>query len=132
MNDWFVVELEDGKRIRCRRFMEQHAQSKIYPYRIEFFWTKTQDPAYDLDMIGKLEEELKLRIEQVNEAWLVAVTEDNTQYILTWYARDLESFGEKMNNTLMFYPKLPVSVFSTNDSEWTAYFDMTSLIKDLN
>ena len=128
--DWFVVELADGKRVRGRHFLQEHVQSGIYPYRVELFWNKSDDTNYDEDMTAKIEEQLRAGMERDRMAFLISVTEDDSQYIFTWYVQNEEEFGERLNKILAFFPPLPISVFSTEDIEWTAYKEIEKMIEN--
>lgn len=119
--NWFVAELEDGSRLRGRMDMSEHAKSGMYPYKIDIHWKKSDSKEEDEDMTAKAEEQLTFILEKDRDAFLVLVSEDDKEYVFSWYTRNIEDFGKKLNQTLMFFPPIPIQVFSMDDPEWTAY-----------
>ena len=81
-------------------------------------------------MTAKIEEQLRAGMERDRMAFLISVTEDDSQYIFTWYVQNEEEFGERLNKILAFFPPLPISVFSTEDIEWTAYKEIEKMIEN--
>ena len=130
--DWFVVKFQDGKQVQGRLGMEQHKNSGAYPFRIELFWEKGSDEDFDADMTGKLEEQMIAAMERDQTAFLVMITEEKTQTVLTWHAKSIDAFSDKMNAVFSLFPPLPVSVFSMNDEKWEAYEQILKIVRKLN
>ncbi|MBQ0030198.1 MAG: DUF695 domain-containing protein [Bacteroidales bacterium] len=126
--NWFVAELTDGSKLRGRMGLEEHAQSGLYPYRIDVVWKKS-DSDFDEDMTAKMEEQLLLILEEQRDAFLALVKDAEKEMTFSWYARNLGDFEKKLNQVLMFFPPLPISVFSSDDDEWLSYY---SALKVLN
>lgn len=129
--DWFVAELVDGSRLRGRMQMEAHSKSGMYPYRIEIHWKKSEDKATDEDLTAKAEEQLMYVLEKERDAFLVLVTENKTEYIFTWYVRNIQNFGVNLNNVLMLFPALPLEIFSMDDPEWLAYNEAYKVVNNI-
>lgn len=129
--DWFVAELVDGSRLRGRMRMEVHAKSGMYPYRIEIHWKKSEDKGSDEDMTAKAEEQLMYVFEKERDAFLVLVTENKTEYVYTWYVRNIQNFGMKLNNVLMLFPPLPLTLYSMDDPEWIAYNEASKVLNGI-
>lgn len=119
--DWFVAELLDGSRLKGRMHMEAHAKSGMYPFRIEMHWKKTDDEETDNDLTAKAEEQLTYIFEKERDAFLVLVKEETDKFVYTWYVRNLQHFGERLNQVLMLFPPLPLTLYSMDDPDWDAY-----------
>lgn len=126
--NWFVMKLKNGDRVRGRMQMERYCKDIQYRFKVELFWNKQPDHAYDEDMTEKIEEQLMLVMEMDETAFLVMVTEDDTQYIFTWYTSSLQTFGERMNQCLSGFPQLPISVFSMEDPGWERYVETLKMV----
>lgn len=126
--DWFVAELVDDSRLKGRLRMEEHSKSGMYPFRIDIHWKKSDDKVSDEDLTAKAEEQLMYVMEKERDAFLVLMKEDKTEYLFTWYARNIQNFTMKLNHVLGFFPVLPLTIYSMDDPEWTAYNDAVKVI----
>lgn len=130
--NWFVAELEDGKRLRGRMQMEAHAKSGMYPFKVDVHWQKSEDETFDLDMTAKFEEQLMYVFEKEKDAFLTMVTEDDKEFVFSWYVRNIQAFGTMLNNTLMLFPPLPLTLYSMDDPEWLAYNNAYKVVNCIN
>ena len=127
MNDWVVLEFEDGKRLRLRRFLESHSQSGAYKFRVEFFFNRTGENS-EINIINDVETKLQSAMESDMTALLAAITEEDSQFVYTWYTKNIDEFGARLNSVLSSFPVLPISLFSMDDPEWEAYKKMNKYL----
>lgn len=127
--NWFVADLVDGKRVRGRMNMDVHAKSGMYLYKIDIHWKKGELD-FDQDMTAKFEEQLMYVFEKEKDAFLVLVSEDEKEYVYSWYVRNISSFGNVLNNTLMLFPPLPITIFSMDDPEWSNYYAVYKVVNN--
>lgn len=126
--NWIIAKNEDCT-IRIRRGMERYSESGLYPFRIELFWDIQDFKAKEEeDMADKLQENLSAVMEQNDVAFMVAIFQNDKNYVFTWYTKNVETFGELFNQTILFFPKLPLQIYSTDDSEWEEYHKMIRLL----
>lgn len=128
MDDWVIINFNEGKNIRFRRFLANSINIKNFPYRIELFWKLSGDRDYDVDFSSKVEELMVTSFEKKHEAYLIAVTEESLQMNFTWYVCNLDSFSSKLNILLSSFPPLPIKIVAMDDPAWSAYNDFSSFM----
>ncbi|MFA6885120.1 MAG: DUF695 domain-containing protein, partial [Paludibacteraceae bacterium] len=122
--NWIIARSADCT-IRIRREMEKYSESGLYPFRIELFWDiQDQESKEEEDMVDKLQENLSAVMEENDTALMVAIFQNDKNYVFTWYTKDMETFGKLSNQTLRFFPKLPIRIYSTDDANWEEYKKM--------
>lgn len=125
--NWFVADLVDGRRVRGRLHLDVHAKSGAYPYKVDIHW-KRGEAEFDQDMTAKLEEQSVFFLEKDKDGFLALVSEDDKEFIFSWYVRNIQGFGNLLNRMLMLFPPLPISIFSMDDPEWTAYYSILKVV----
>ncbi|MDB4334755.1 DUF695 domain-containing protein [bacterium] len=130
--DWFIANsIKEGHEIitRGRKDLKTIMDSKEYDIRIEIYWNyqandEGMPDKHIQDLMDKMEEVLSIKVESEEIGYQTTNFVGNNQRIWVWYTKDVEKFGETLNNTLSMFPKLPLKIISTNDPDWTDYQDI--------
>lgn len=132
-NEWFTAlsENENGQIVIVsgRDELTEFVQSGKFKERVEITWK------YEGDDKGMPSEELAVRMEAVQEALKKAMEKDKLsiltsvytgggEKIWVFYTRTVRVFGERLNEALVAFDLLPISIYTEVDPEWEEYLDM--------
>ncbi len=132
-NEWFTALSEDeaGHLVTVcgRDGIMEFVRSGKFKERVEITWK------YEGDEGGMPSEALAEKMEAVQETLRKAMEKDKLS-ILTevstgagekmwiYYTRTARVFGERLNEVLMPFELLPITIYTELDPEWEEYLDM--------
>ncbi|MBO6012649.1 MAG: DUF695 domain-containing protein [Bacteroidales bacterium] len=136
-DNWFTAlsENEDGTFtfISGRTGIDEFINSHKLRERIEVVWTYQADakglPADDAEAQRMEEVVDKLRevMEKDKLAIMTGVYTGQGQREINFICRNVAAFGERLNNTLSVYPKLPIVIHAYDDPDNEEYRDLLEL-----
>ena len=131
--EWFSTMGEtDGSApmfITGRDNIDEFRLSGKFKERVEVRWNYTpQHNRMPSEVEGELMEEVQLllqkRMEKDKLAILTGVYTGDGERTLVFYTRTSKVFGERLNEALMGYDLLPISLYVEIDPEWYEYQEM--------
>lgn len=136
-DSWFdaLSDNEDGTFtfISGRTDIEAFVDSHKFPNRIEVTWKYQADEkglpvddqeAEQMETVGDL---LRKKMEKDKLAILTGVYTGQGERILVFIARNVNAFGQRLNEALAEYPQLPLSIYCELDPENQEYREMQEL-----
>ncbi len=134
---WFTAlsENEDGSFtfISGRSGIDDFIASGKLKERLEVTWKYTSDnkglPANDreAELMEEVEEKLRRAMEKDKLAILTGIYTGQGSRQWIWICRNTPAFGERLNDTLQGYPKLPISIYAEQDPENREYRELLEL-----
>lgn len=133
---WFTAFLENESgqmmTLRGRDELEEFIQSGKFKERAEVSWK------YEADNSGFPDERLAERMEMVEEALRKAMEKDKLailtgaymgggERLWVFYTRTTRVFGERLNEALAGFERLPITIYTEIDPDWEEYRDMYEL-----
>lgn len=135
-SDWWTspTESENGRLIMVtgRRDVDKFRNNSRFNIRVEISWK------YDGDASGMPNYETSTLMEQVQEALDAEFKKDPIAILTGIYTGDNERnwvfytlsthiFGRKLNEALVNFELLPITIYCENDPDWNEYQEMKEL-----
>lgn len=135
-SDWWTspTESENGRLIMVtgRRDVDKFRNNSRFNIRVEISWK------YDGDASGMPNYETSTLMEQVQEALEAEFKKDPIAILTGIYTGDNERnwvfytlsthiFGRKLNEALVNFELLPITIYCENDPDWNEYQEMKEL-----
>lgn len=135
-SDWWTspTESENGRLIMVtgRRDVDKFRNNSRFNIRVEISWK------YDGDASGMPNYETSTLMEQVQEALEAEFKKDPIAILTGIYTGDNERnwvfytlsthiFGRKLNEALVNFELLPITIYCENDPNWNEYQEMKEL-----
>lgn len=135
-SDWWTspTESENGRLIMVtgRRDVDKFRNNSRFNIRVEISWE------YDGDASGMPNYETSTLMEQVQEALEAEFKKDPIAILTGIYTGDNERnwvfytlsthiFGRKLNEALVNFELLPITIYCENDPDWNEYQEMKEL-----
>ncbi|MDE7411438.1 MAG: DUF695 domain-containing protein [Paramuribaculum sp.] len=132
--EWWTApaESESGRLIMVtgRKDITEFRNNPRFKYRVELNWH------YEGDASGMPDKATSEMMEQVQErlcevfrrdpvAVLTGIFTGDNERNWIFYTLSTNIFGRKLNESLSDLPLLPLEVYCENDSQWSAYDEMT-------
>lgn len=137
-SDWWTspTESENGRLIMVtgRRDVDKFRNNSRFNIRVEISWK------YDGDASGMPNYETSTLMEQVQEALEAEFKKDPIAILTGIYTGDNERnwvfytlsthiFGRKLNEALVNFELLPITIYCENDPDWNEYQEMKELFE---
>lgn len=132
-NDWFTAfsESDDGKMIIIcgRDGIDAFMQSGKFKERAEISWKYTGDangmPSDAVaETMEKVQDALQKKMEKDKLAVMTGVYTGENERLWVFYTRNVPAFGVMLNETLMPFEELPITIYTEKDPQWEEYQDM--------
>lgn len=132
-NEWFTAlsENEAGQLVTVsgRDGLTAFIESGKFKERVEITWQYEEDekgmPSESLaEKMEEAEEALRKAMEKDKLAILTAVYTGGGEKIWVYYTRTVRVFGERLNEALAPFDRLPISIYTEVDPGWEEYLDM--------
>ena len=135
-SDWWTspTESENGRLIMVtgRRDVDKFRNNSRFNIRVEISWK------YEGDAVGMPNYETSTLMEQVQEALDAEFKKDPIAILTGIYTGDNERnwvfytlsthiFGRKLNEALVNFELLPITIYCENDPNWNEYQEMKEL-----
>lgn len=135
-SDWWTspTESENGRLIMVtgRRDVDKFRNNSRFNIRVEISWK------YEGDATGMPNYETSTLMEQVQEALEAEFKKDPIAILTGIYTGDNERnwvfytlsthiFGRKLNEALVNFELLPITIYCENDPDWNEYQEMKEL-----
>lgn len=135
-SDWWTspTESENGRLIMVtgRRDVDKFRNNSRFNIRVEISWK------YEGNAVGMPNYETSTLMEQVQEALEAEFKKDPIAILTGIYTGDNERnwvfytlsthiFGRKLNEALVNFELLPITIYCENDPDWNEYQEMKEL-----
>ena len=131
LNDtWFGVESTMNNNpviLRGRDHLKNLKNSGNYPHLVELTW-KMENPTdngiptpEENILMGKIEDALIESLECDLQSILTIVHTANNERTWIFYTKSVNEFGNRLNNTLSNYRKIPIEMETEVDKDWELY-----------
>lgn len=139
-DNWFtaLADSEEGEMIFIsgREDMKPWAESGKFKERAEIYWKYEKDskgmPAdKEAMLMEKVQDGLKKVMEQNKLAILTGVYTGAGERTMIFYTRNVAAFGQMLNEVLLPFETLPITIYTEKDPDWEEYAEMYEM-KDLN
>ncbi|MDD2437798.1 MAG: DUF695 domain-containing protein [Massilibacteroides sp.] len=132
-DEWFtsLSENEAGQLVTVmgRDNLSEFRNSGKLNDRIEVTW-KYEPDANGLitEPVGKLMEAVETSLQKALEkdklAIMTSIYTGGGEKIWVFYVRNINAFGECLNEALTSFELLPISIYTEHDPDWEEYLDM--------
>ncbi|MCR5395437.1 MAG: DUF695 domain-containing protein [Bacteroidales bacterium] len=136
-DNWFTAlsENEDGTYtfISGRSGIEAFVESGKLRERLEIAWTYKADekglPADDAEAqtMEEVGDKLRAAMEKDKLAIVTGIYTGQGKREINFICRNIEAFGQRLNDTLASYPQLPIVVNAYDDPDNQEYRDLLEL-----
>ena len=136
-DEWFtaIAESETNNRtifISGRCHIDEFKESGKFPFRVEVTWHYSPDAKgmpdeKSAELMENVLIALKKAMEKDKLAILTGIYTGDDERNMIFYTRNVAAFGNKLNEALTHFEKLPISIYTENDPEWNEYAEMQSL-----
>lgn len=135
-NEWFTAlsENETGELVTVlgRDELSEFASSGKLKDRIEITWKYEPDTkGMPLEKTGQLMEAVEAALQKIMEkdklAIMTAIYTGGGEKIWVFYTRAVHVFGERLNEALVPFELLPITIYTEHDPEWEEYLDMLEM-----
>lgn len=132
-DNWFTAfsENEQGQMITVlgRDGLTDFRMSGKFSERVEIFWKyETDDKGFPTeetaDLMEKVEKTLQNGMEKDKLAINTAIYTGGGEKSWVFYTRKAQIFGERLNELLQSFDKLPITITTECDTDWEEYLDM--------
>jgi len=132
-NVWFTALSEDesGNMVTVygRDELSEFLRSGKFRERVEITWKyEAEDKGMPSDEVAELmenvQETLRKAMEKDKLSILTGIYTGGGEKIWIYYTRTVRVFGERLNDTLISFDLLPISIYTEIDPEWEEYLDM--------
>ena len=135
-SDWWTspTESENGRLIMVtgRRDVDKFRNNSRFNIRVEISWK------YEGDAVGMPNYETSTLMEQVQEtleaefkkdpiAILTGIYTGDNERNWVFYTLSTHIFGRKLNEALVNFELLPITIYCENDPNWNEYQEMKEL-----
>ena len=135
-SDWWTspTESENGRLIMVtgRRDVDKFRNNSRFNIRVEISWK------YEGDAVGMPNYETSTLMEQVQEtleaefkkdpiAILTGIYTGDNERNWVFYTLSTHIFGRKLNEALVNFELLPITIYCENDPDWNEYQEMKEL-----
>lgn len=130
---WFTAlsETDEGQMIVIsgRDDIKAFIESGKFKERVEIYWKyEGGSNGMPLDeesrLMEKVQEALKQAMERDKLAIMTGIYTGGGERTWVFYTRNVPAFGEKLNQALYEFDKLPLDIYTEKDPEWEEYKDM--------
>jgi len=136
-DNWFTAlsENEDGTYtfISGRTGIEEFVKSRKLRERLEIIWNYTPDakglPANDEEaqLMEEVGDKLRAAMEKDKLAIVTGIYTGQGKRETNFICRNIEAFGQRLNDTLASYPQLPIIVNAYDDPDNEEYRELLDL-----
>ena len=136
-DEWFtaIAESETNNRtifISGRCHIDEFKESGKFPFRVEVTWHYSPDAKgmpdeKSAELMENVLIALKKAMEKDKLAILTGIYTGDDERNMIFYTRNVAAFGNKLNEALTAFEKLPISIYTDNDPEWKKSAEMKSL-----
>lgn len=132
-NEWFTAlsENENGQFVTVsgRDELTEFVQSGKFKERVEITWKyEGDDKGMPSEEIGRMMEEVQEALQKAMEkdklAILTGIYTGGEEKVWVFYTRTVRVFGERINEALAPFERMPISIYTEIDPEWEEYLDM--------
>ena len=132
-NEWFTALSEDETghlvTVSGRDNLMEFVNSGKFKERVEITWKYEGDdkgmPSEALaEKMETVQETLRKAMEKDKLAILTEVCTGAGEKLWIYYTRTTRVFGERLNDVLMPFELLPITIYTEVDPEWEEYLDM--------
>ena len=132
-NEWFTALSEDETghlvTISGRDNLMEFVNSGKFKERVEITWKYEGDdkgmPSEALaEKMETVQETLRKAMEKDKLAILTEVCTGAGEKLWIYYTRTTRVFGERLNDVLMPFELLPITIYTEVDPDWEEYLDM--------
>ena len=100
--------------------------------RVEIYWEyESAHNGMPSDAEGELMEQvidaLRKAVEKDKLAILTGIYTGNNERTLVFYTRTSRVFGERLNESLAEFPRLPITLYVENDPNWEEYKELCEI-----
>jgi len=135
-DNWFssVAEADNGCPIFIsgRDDINEFRLSEKFKERVEIYWGYAATPKgmpseEEATLMEEVQTALKDAFEKDKLAILTGIYTGNSERTLVFYTRTSRVFGERLNETLATFDKLPITLYVENDATWNEYQEMCEI-----
>ncbi len=135
---WMIAEGEDAGFpliYRIRTTFPPGIDTSKYPTLLAIHWdiqtlTDRRMPSpKEQARMEQLEDLLTEGLGSIGQSYLTAVVTGNGVREWQWYTRDPQEALSRINATLSGKEPFPIKIIADEDTEWSAYHDMVSLLQ---
>ena len=132
-NEWFTALSEDETghlvTVNGRDNLMEFVNSGKFKERVEITWKYEGDdkgmPSEALaEKMETVQETLRKAMEKDKLAILTEVCTGAGEKLWIYYTRTTRVFGERLNDVLMPFELLPITIYTEVDPDWEEYLDM--------
>lgn len=133
-NVWFTALSEDESghmiTVNGRDELNEFVQSGKYKERVEVTWKYQADAKgvpseSEAELMETVQNTLQKAMEKKDKlAIMTGVYTGGGEKIWVFYTRTVRVFGERLNEVLLPFDLLPISIYTEVDVEWEEYTDM--------
>jgi hypothetical protein len=132
-NEWFTALSEDETghlvTVSGRDNLMEFVNSGKFKERVEITWKYEGDdngmPSEALaEKMETVQETLRKAMEKDKLAILTEVCTGAGEKLWIYYTRTTRVFGERLNDVLMPFELLPITIYTEVDPDWEEYLDM--------
>lgn len=132
-NEWFTALSEDEAghlvTVSGRDELMEFVRSGKFKERVEITWKYEGDdkgmPSEVLaEKMETVQETLRKAMEKDKLAILTEVSTGAGEKLWIYYTRTTRVFGERLNDVLMPFELLPITIYTEVDPDWEEYLDM--------
>ncbi len=132
-NEWFTALSEDETghlvTVSGRDELMEFVHSGRFKERVEITWKYEGDdkgmPSEALaEKMETVQETLRKAMEKDKLAILTEVCTGAGEKLWIYYTRTTRVFGERLNDVLMPFELLPITIYTEIDPDWEEYLDM--------
>ncbi len=134
MNDWWTApaESENGRLIMVtgRKDVDKFRNNKRFTIRVEVTWKYEGLPDGMPDtatstLMSEVQDALTAEFDRDPVAVLTGIYTGDNRRDWVFYTLSTHIFGRKLNEVLVPFPMLPISIYCENDPAWEEYAEMS-------
>ena len=133
---WFSTMAEADNEmpifVSGRDNIDEFRLSGKFKERVEIYWEyESAHNGMPSDAEGELMEQvidaLRKAVEKDKLAILTGIYTGNNERTLVFYTRTSRVFGERLNEALIPFPQLPITLYVEIDPEWNEYQELCEI-----
>ena len=135
-SDWWTspTESENGRLIMVtgRRDVDKFRNNSRFNIRVEISWKYEGDaagmPNYETStLMEQVQEALEAEFKKDPIAILTGIYTGDNERNWVFYTLNTHIFGRKLNEALVNFELLPITIYCENDPDWNEYQEMKEL-----
>ncbi len=139
-NEWFTAIAESDKDdstifVSGRCDIEEFCKSGKFKERVEVTWryqadAKGMPDEPTAELMSDVQDALQRTVEKNKLAIMTGVYTGAGERNMIFYTRNIPAFGVALNQALVSYELLPITIYTEKDPDWNEYAEMCMLHED--